>query len=136
MTKSIQLTGLIALLVLFAVGASSCGVFMQDKEGAVSDMTEVRQPETGGELEEFWDSFDWAELTPAEQALWGILGWDEASWQGEAEEPASEDKDWAELSDAERAAAEQLGYDQELASLTRTPMGAFRPRSRLLHQPR
>ena len=75
------------------------------------DTSEVRQPEEGEALESFWDAFDWTDLTPAEQALWRVLGWDEASWQG-AYEPASESKDWSELTDEERSAAEQLGYDE------------------------
>lgn len=77
------------------------------------DTSEVRQPKEGEELEAFWDKFDWTDLTPTEQALWGVLGWDEASWQDEADEPASENKDWSELSDEERSTAEQLGYDEK-----------------------
>ena len=77
------------------------------------DTSEVRQTEKGEELEAFWDKFDWTDLTLAEQALWGVLGWDEASWQDEADAPASESKDWSELSDEERRAAEQLGYDEK-----------------------
>ena len=76
------------------------------------DTPEVRQPDEGEALESFWDAFDWTDLTPAEQALWGVLGWDEASWQGEAAEPTSESKDWSELTYEERSAAEQLGYNQ------------------------
>jgi hypothetical protein len=76
------------------------------------DAPKVRQPDAGEELEAFWDAFDWSELNTTEQELWGVLGWDEASWQGEAEEPASESKDWSELNAAEQRAAEQLGYDQ------------------------
>lgn len=79
---------------------------------AQPDPSEVRQPAEGEDLEIFWDAFDWSELTPAEQELWGALGWDEASWQGDADEPASESKDWSELSEEEQRAAEQLGYDQ------------------------
>ena len=60
-----------------------------------------------------WDEAGWSELTPAEQALWKILGWDEASWEGEAAQPASEDKYWFGLSEEERAAAEKLGYTKE-----------------------
>jgi polar amino acid transport system substrate-binding protein len=63
-------------------------------------------------LEAFWNGFDWAELTPEEQAAWGALGWNETSWQGDAEEPASEEKDWAELSAEEQAAAQNLGYTE------------------------
>jgi hypothetical protein len=76
------------------------------------DTPEVRRPASGEDLEAFWDAFDWSELTPTEQELWGVLGWDEASWQGEADEPASEEMDWSELSADQQRAAEQLGYDQ------------------------
>jgi len=60
-----------------------------------------------------WDEAGWSELTPAEQELWQILGWDEASWEGEAAQPASEDKYWFGLSEEERAAAGKLGYTKE-----------------------
>jgi len=60
-----------------------------------------------------WDEAGWTELTAAEQELWKVLGWDEASWEGEAKQPASEDKYWNGLSDAERAAATKLGYTKE-----------------------
>ena len=79
---------------------------------SLPDESEVRQPAEGEDLEAFWDEFDWTDLTPAEQALWGLLGWDEASWQGEADEPASESKAWSELTNEQRSAAEQLGYDE------------------------
>lgn len=77
------------------------------------DTSEIRQPVEGEDLGAFWYEFDWTDLTPAEQTLWGVLGWDEASWQGEADEPASDSKDWSELTDKERSAAEQLGYDEK-----------------------
>ncbi len=73
----------------------------------------VRQPQGDEDLEAFWDKFDWTDLTPAEQALWQSLGWDEARWQGRADEPASESKRWSELTTEERSAAEQLGYDEQ-----------------------
>jgi hypothetical protein len=90
-------------ILLLCAGLWGCSAGPQD--------TEVRQPEAGEDLEAFWDAFDWSDLTSAEQELWGTLGWDEASWQGEADEPASESKDWSELSASEQQAAEQLGYD-------------------------
>jgi len=77
------------------------------------EASDVRRPQAGDDLEAFWDAFDWSDLTAAEQELWGVLGWDEASWQGEADEPASESKDWSELNTEEQRAAEQLGYDQD-----------------------
>ncbi len=60
-----------------------------------------------------WDDAGWADLTPAEQALWMVLGWDEDSWEGEAKQPPSEDLYWIQLSDKERMAAEKLGYTKE-----------------------
>ena len=70
----------------------------------------VRQPE--GNPEAFWNKFSWTDLTPAEQELWGKLGWDKDSWDGKALPPHTEDMDWGELSSEERTAAEQLGYDR------------------------
>ncbi len=75
------------------------------------DTSDVRQPAEGQDLEAFWNQFDWSELNSAEKALWGVLGWDEASWDGMAAEPASESKAWSELTEEERIAAEQLGYN-------------------------
>ena len=60
-----------------------------------------------------WEEAGWTDLTAAEQALWMELGWDEASWEGEAKKPESEDLYWNQLSDAERMAAEKLGYTKE-----------------------
>jgi hypothetical protein len=60
-----------------------------------------------------WDEAGWTDLTPAEQALWKDLGWDEASWEGEAKKPPSEDMYWKQLTDKERMAAEKLGYTKE-----------------------
>jgi len=57
-----------------------------------------------------WDEAGWADMTQAEQALWAKLGWSEASWEGEAKQPASEDKYWKQLSSEEQAAATALGY--------------------------
>ncbi|GEM_PF-1785306 len=41
---------------------------------------EVRQPAAGEDLGEFWNGFQWSELTAAEQALWAALGWTEGYW--------------------------------------------------------
>ena len=70
-------------------------------EAELSDST-VRVPP--GDPTEFWDEFGWADMTKAEQALWGVLGWDEDSWEGEAKAPASEDKYWNQLSPEEQDA--------------------------------
>jgi hypothetical protein len=61
----------------------------------------------------FWEEVSWADMTAAEQELWMKLGWNEESWEGEAKQPASEDKYWKQLSDEERAAATALGYTKE-----------------------
>ncbi|MEN8244038.1 MAG: hypothetical protein ABFS43_03965 [Thermodesulfobacteriota bacterium] len=61
----------------------------------------------------FWEECGWADMTQAEQELWKVLGWDEASWEGEAKQPASEDKYWGGLSPEEQAAATALGYTKE-----------------------
>ncbi len=58
----------------------------------------------------FWEEVGWTDMTPAEQALWMKLGWNEASWEEEAKQPASEDKYWNQLSSEEKAAATALGY--------------------------
>ncbi len=95
-------------LMDIAVMVSGCMVLLSGR----SVISTVRCPENGMALEEFWDAFDWKELAPVEQKLWGLLGWNKASWQGHAEEPISEGLSWRELSSEERDAALQLGYDK------------------------
>jgi len=70
----------------------------------------VRTPEE--DVAAFWRDLDWSELTVTERELWGMLGWDRASWNGLAAEPASARASWSELNDVERATARRLGYDQ------------------------
>jgi hypothetical protein len=65
-------------------------------------------------VEAFWNGLEWDELSPAEQNLWGVLGWDAKSWSGESDDPVSDETNWSELSDAERFAAGKLGYDEEI----------------------
>lgn len=101
---------------LLALVIALFGIMVLSGCGGSNDNATVRQPE--GDVETFWDSFDWAELNPAEQATWAVLGWDEASWTGDAGEPASENKDWAELTADEQAAATKLGYTQSLWDAT------------------
>lgn len=98
----------VAALALGICFLSGCG---GDSSTSPDTSDIVRQPE--GDVNGFWEQFDWTDLTAAEQAAWGALGWDKASWQGEAEAPASEAKAWGELTDSEREAAERLGYYQE-----------------------
>ncbi len=57
-----------------------------------------------------WEEIGWEDMTAAEQALWEKLGWDADSWEGEAKQPASEDKYWNSLNAEEQAAATTLGY--------------------------
>ncbi len=77
----------------------------------IEEVVTVRVPE--GEVEIFWSEQDWADLNSAEQALWGVLGWTEASWMEEEPAPASETKKWAELTEEELIAAQKLGYTQD-----------------------
>ena len=60
-----------------------------------------------------WEEVGWEDMTAAEMALWEKLGWDADSWEGEAKQPASEDKYWNQLSDEEREACGKLGYTKE-----------------------
>ena len=101
----------LALLLAFAL-VTGCATSQEQKaaESKLSDDT-VRVPP--GDPTAYWDEMGWAELTKAEQALWGVLGWTEASWEEEEKPPASEDKYWNQLSDEEKEAAEKLGYDKE-----------------------
>ena len=82
--------------------------------GADVELTDSTVRVPPGDPTKFWDAFGWADMTKAEQALWGVLGWDEASWEGEAKNPASEDKYWNQLSDAEKEACKKLGYNKRL----------------------
>ncbi|MCP4345241.1 MAG: DUF1565 domain-containing protein [Desulfobacterales bacterium] len=75
------------------------------------DIDAVRVPV--GDPDSFWHSIDWVSLYEPEQYLWEILGWDEESWTGSADEPDSASKDWNSLSDEEREAAEFLGFDEQ-----------------------
>lgn len=55
-----------------------------EEDEEVSD-DQIREPV--GHVETFWNSFDWADLTTAEQEAWGVLGWDEESWDEEINIP-------------------------------------------------
>jgi len=72
--------------------------------------TEVRKPK--GDIDSFWDKFEWDELSPSEQTLFAILGWDQKTWDGDDDVPSS-DKEWEELSTRQQAALISLGYDEE-----------------------
>jgi hypothetical protein len=80
--------------------------------GLLDALCGLRQP-YDEDIEAFWDRFDWEELCPPEQTLWGVLGWNEANWnEDDPTVPASESKRWAELTNEEQDAATQLGYDE------------------------
>lgn len=105
-STSLNTVRLTVVLICSALLLIGCG-----DSGTSPDTSAVRQPE--GDVNSFWDQYDWADLTADEQALWETLGWDEASWQGETEAPDSENNAWSDLTDAQRAALEQLGYDEQ-----------------------
>jgi hypothetical protein len=92
--------------------AKDMDVSSDDDEGSNKEVAddEIREPQ--GDIDEFWDSFDWADLTTAEQDAWAVLGWDEESWDEETSIPVSEEAAWDELTVDEQMAAEELGYDQ------------------------
>ena len=102
----------LALLLVFSM-VTGCATSQGGKsvEVALTDDT-VRVPP--GDPTKFWDEFGWADMTKAEQALWAVLGWNEDSWEGEAKQPASEDKYWNQLSQDEKDACTKLGYNKSL----------------------
>ncbi len=57
--------------------------------------SDVRTPE--GDIDDFWDEFDWEELSSDEQKLFAALGWNEEKWDEDGK-VSSSDKDWEELS--------------------------------------
>lgn len=61
-----------------------------------------------------WEDVSWSEMNPAEQGLWGILGWDESSWEEDTDPPESDDCGWEDLSEKQQTALTQLGYTQAL----------------------
>lgn len=70
--------------------------------------------EVKGNPVEFWSEFSWTDLSKTEQKYFSVLGWDEASWEEETDEPSSSDKYWKELTSDEQAAATILGFTSEL----------------------
>lgn len=108
-TIFISLT-LALLLAIFMVSGCATSESAKTDDAKLSDDT-VRVPPA--DPTEFWDAQGWTDMTKAEQALWGELGWTEDAWNEEAKPPASEDKYWNQLSDAERKAAEALAYTKE-----------------------
>lgn len=111
-TQSILLSLSLALLLAFSV-VTGC-VSSSDTKTAEAELTDSTVRVPPGDPTAFWDSFGWVEMTKAEQALWAVLGWNEAAWEGEAKNPASEDKYWNQLSDEEKEACKKLGYNKRL----------------------
>jgi len=105
---SILISLVLALMLAFClVGCATAPL----SKAELSD-SDVRKPP--GDPTKFWDNFDWDDMTKAEQALWGVLGWDAESWAGDAKQPASEDKYWNQLNDKEKDACKGLGYNKRL----------------------
>jgi hypothetical protein len=70
--------------------------------------TDVRKPT--GDVDEFWDEFDWDDLSEVEQKLWAIVGWDQETWDDDEGEVPADDKDWDDLSERHQDALTNLGY--------------------------
>ncbi len=104
----------LTLALLFAFSLVTGCVTTQSAKTAEVELTDETVRVPPADPTKFWDEFGWTDMTKAEQALWGVLGWTEASWEGEAKNPASEDKYWKQLSAEERAACEGLGYTKRL----------------------
>jgi hypothetical protein len=117
MKISRQSTLMILSMALLLAFASLTGCVQNqgaDTSGAAVELTDSTVRVPPGDPTKFWDSMGWVELTKAEQALWAVLGWNEASWEGEAKQPASEDKYWKSLNDEERSACKKLSYTKRL----------------------
>lgn len=102
-----------ALLLAFST-LTGCVSTKDTSSGAAVELTDSTIRVPPGDPTKFWDAFGWAEMTKAEQDAWGVLGWNEAAWEGDAKNPASEDKYWKQLSDAEQEACKKLGYTKRL----------------------
>jgi len=107
---SLSLALLLSLALVTGCASTQSGT-TATAEAALTDST-VREPP--GLPTKFWDQFSWSDMTKAEQDLWAVLGWCEASWEGEAKNPASEDKYWKQLSKEEQEACKKLGYNKRL----------------------
>ena len=117
MKISKQATLMILAMALLLAFSSLTGCVQNQgakTSGAAVELTDSTVRVPPGDPTKFWDAFGWTEMTKAEQALWGVLGWDEAAWEGDAKNPASEDKYWKQLSAEERDACEKLSYTKRL----------------------
>jgi hypothetical protein len=70
--------------------------------------------EIQGNPGDVWDELSWVDMNSAEQALWAVFGWDEASWEEETDPPAASEKYWEEFTAEELDAAQKLGYTQSI----------------------
>ena len=102
----IYLSTMLLLVSMLLFGCDSTPSVTQSSPAIAN----VRQPT--GNPETFWRKLNWSDLTPAEQNLWGKLGWGKDSWAGKAPPPPTEDLEWGELGSKKRKAAEQLGYSR------------------------
>lgn len=71
--------------------------------------TDIRKPK--GDIDDFWDEFDWDELSAEEQKAFVALGWSQEKWDDDGDISAA-DKDWDELTPKQQAALKALGYDE------------------------
>jgi len=69
-------------------------------------------------VEDKYLELSWSDLSEDEKSNWMILGWSEASWEGDADWPATEGKNSLQLTADEYAAAEALGYDWKTWDVT------------------
>jgi len=103
---------ILALLMAFSL-VTGC-VSSQGGKAAEVELTDDTIREPPAKINAFWDQFDWADMTKAEQDAWAVLGWNADRWAGDAKQPASEDKYWKQLSKKEQEAAKKLGYTKRL----------------------
>ena len=105
--QSIFISFTLALMLAFMlVTTSTAGEVSIPKP---ADETAVRCPDHG--VNALWDSIEtWDQMTKAEQDLWEVVGWNQANWEGDAKQPASEDKYFNQLKKKEKEAMKKLGY--------------------------
>lgn len=65
-----------------------------------------------GDVNEFWDTIAYADLTPSDKNAWAVLGWNARNWDGTTEGPDTEFMSWSQLSAVQQAAATAFGYSQ------------------------
>ncbi len=66
-----------------------------------------------GDVNEYWNSFQWDDFNPYIQNLWTVLGWNVYNWEAsESAYPQSYHKPWHDLTPEEQKAAKALGYNE------------------------